>query len=228
MECGGGSREDSVSFQHLRAVIFQHIWRLHGICTYVFTDRTFLSFIFTQIPELSTNNSPFKSSDPIKNLPRAWTRQHRVRYLVAAFWRFGPDSNWTAIDKKREIEPVSAESHVVAEKFSEAKLLDCAPRRASPFDARPRRALEACSAYVARTDSGRPCAMQSYAVGCVQSPSSPRAPPEPPSTPGRTFFTPRAFPNVSRSDGGASPSRGARRRPAERSELTPPGPQIPP
>ena len=121
MECGGSSREDSVSFQHLRAVIFQHIWRLHGICTHVFTDRTFLSFIFTQIPGLSTNNSPFKSSDPIKNLPRAWTRQHRVRYLVAAFWRFGPDSNWTAIGKKREIEPVSAESHVVAEKFSEAK-----------------------------------------------------------------------------------------------------------
>ena len=38
------------------------------------------------------------------------------------------------------------------------------------------------------------------------------------------FFTPRAFPNVSRSDGGASPSRGARRRPAERSGLTPRAP----
>ena len=109
---------------HMRAVIFHQIRRSRGICRNLFTYGMFLSFAITQkIPEIPDQRTtrPLKSSDPIKNLRFAWTRQHRVRYLVAALWRFGPDSDWTAIGKKREIEPVSAESHVVAEKFSEAK-----------------------------------------------------------------------------------------------------------
>ena len=194
----------------------------------MFTYRMFLSFAFTQIPELSTNNSPFKSSDPIKNLRKRGRVSIASDIWSLSFGDFGPGLTgrpYVNLPKRAGFGRISRRGR---KSFRKRSLLDCAPRRASPFDARPRRALEACSAYVARTDSGRPCAMQSYAVGCVQSPSSPRAPP-PSLHPGGAPFSPLAlFPNVSRSDGGASPSRGARRRPAERSELTPPGPKIPP
>ena len=81
--------------------------------------------------------------------------------------------------------------------------VDCAPPSHSSLDATLWRALEACSAHVARVDRGRPCAMQSYAVGCVHRRHRP-PPPTSPSHPGRTFFTPVAFQNVSRSDGGVS------------------------
>ena len=51
--------------------------------------------------------------------------------------------------------------------------------------------------------------------------SSPSPPPSPTSPgPGRTFFTPVAFQNVSRSDGGVSRPRGARLVGFERPELT--------
>ena len=89
--------------------------------------------------------------------------------------------------------------------FSEPSLsprVDCAPPSHSSLDATLWRALEACSAHVARVDRGRPCAMQSYAVGCVHRRHLLHRPPRP--DPGRTFFTPVAFPNVSRSDGGVS------------------------
>ena len=89
--------------------------------------------------------------------------------------------------------------------FSEASLsprVDCAPPSHSSLDATLWRALEACSAHVARVDRGRPCAMQSYAVGCVHRRHLLHRPPRP--DPGRTFFTPVAFTNVSRSDGGVS------------------------
>ena len=77
--------------------------------------------------------------------------------------------------------------------------VDCAPPSHSSLDATLWRALEACSAHVARVDRGRPCAMQSYAVGCVHRRHLLHRPPRP--DPGRTFFTPVAFQNVSRSDG---------------------------
>ena len=86
--------------------------------------------------------------------------------------------------------------------FSEPSLsprVDCAPPSHSSLDATLWRALEACSAHVARVDRGRPCAMQSYAVGCVHRRHLLHRPPRP--DPGRTFFTPVASPNVSRSDG---------------------------
>ena len=83
--------------------------------------------------------------------------------------------------------------------FSEAPRVDCAPPSHSSLDATLWRALEACSAHVARVDRGRPCAMQSYAVGCVHRRHLLHRPPRP--DPGRTFFTPVAFQNVSRSDG---------------------------
>lgn len=154
----------------------------------------FLSFAFTQIPELSTNNSPFKSSDPIKNLRKRGRVSIASDIWSLSFGDFGPGltgGHRANLPKRAGFGRISRRGR---KSFRKRSLLDCAPRRASPFDARPRRALEACSAYVARTDSGRPCAMQSYAVGCVQSPSSPRAPPPSLHPRGRTFFTPRAFP----------------------------------
>ena len=87
--------------------------------------------------------------------------------------------------------------------FSEASLsprVDCAPPSHSSLDATLWRALEACSAHVARVDRGRPCAMQSYAVGCVH--RRRRPPPTSPGPGAHLFHV--AFPNVSRSDGGVS------------------------
>ena len=105
--------------------------------------------------------------------------------------------------------------------------VDCAPPSHSSLDATLWRALEACSAHVARVDRGRPCAMQSYAVGCVHRRRLLPRPPRP--DPGRTFFTPVAFPNVSRSDGGVSGGpRGARLVGPERPELTRRDPHVPP
>ena len=69
--------------------------------------------------------------------------------------------------------------------------------------------------------------MQSYAVGCVHRRRLLPRPPRP--DPGRTFFTPVAFPNVSRSDGGVSGGpRGARLVGPERPELTRRDPHVPP
>ena len=72
--------------------------------------------------------------------------------------------------------------------FSEAPRVDCAPP--SQFPRRARSALEACSAHVARVDRGRPCAMQSYAVGCVHRRHLLHRPPRP--DPGAPF-SPRRF-----------------------------------
>ena len=59
--------------------------------------------------------------------------------------------------------------------------------------------------------------------------SSPSPPPSPTSPgPGRTFFTPVAFANVSRSDGGVSRPRGARLVGFERPELTRRDPHVSP
>ena len=113
--------------------------------------------------------------------------------------------------------------------FSEASLsprVDCAPPSHSSLDATLWRALEACSAHLARVDRGRPCAMQSYAVGCVHRRHLLPRPPRP--HPGRTFFTPVALPNVSRSDGGVSRPRGARLVGFERPELTRRNPHVSP
>ena len=190
----------------------------------MFTYRMFLSFAFTQIPELSTNNSPFKSSDPIKNLRKRGRVSIASEIWSLSFGDFGPGLT----GRHTKNEPVSAESHVVAEKVfgSEvslvAHLAGPVPLTRGP-GARSKRA-RLTSPELTRVDRA-PCSPTPSGAFSLRRPRARR----PSLHPLRAlFFTPRAFPNVSRSDGGASPSRGARRRPAERSGLTPPGPQIPP
>ena len=150
----------------------------------------FLSFAFTQIPELSTNNSPFKSSDPIKNLRKRGRVSIASDIWSLSFGDFGPGLTgrpYVNLPKRAGFGRISRRGR---KSFRKRSLLDCAPRRASPFDARPRRALEACSAHVARVDRGRPCAMQSYAVGCVH---RRRRPPPTSPGPGAHLFHPRRF-----------------------------------
>lgn len=97
--------------------------------------------------------------------------------------------------------------------FSEASLsprVDCAPPSHSSLDATLWRALEACSAHVARVDRGRPCAMQSYAVGCVHRRHLLHRPPRP-HTPGAPFSPPSLFPErVAKRWGRLSRPPGAR------------------
>ena len=79
-----------------------------------------------------------------------------------------------------------------------------------PSDATLWRALEACSAHVARVDRGRPCAMQSYAVGCVHRRHLLHRPPRP-HTPGAPFSPPSLFPErVAKRWGRLSRPPGAR------------------
>lgn len=114
--------------------------------------------------------------------------------------------------------------------FSEASLsprVDCAPPSHSSLDATLWRALEACSAHVARVDRGRPCAMQSYAVGCVHRRHLLHRPPRP-HTPGAPFSPPSLL-RTCREAMGASPApRGARLVGFERPELTRRDPHVSP
>lgn len=127
-------------------------------------------------PTCPSPDSPFRLQGNFNNFRKC----SRVWAIGLIFPKFSPDSRL----------------------FSEAPRVDCAPPSHSSLDATLWRALEACSAHVARVDRGRPCAMQSYAVGCVHRRHLLHRPPRP--DPGRTFFTPVAFTNVSRSDGGVS------------------------
>ena len=153
----------------------------------------FLSFAFTQIPELSTNNSPFKSSDPIKNLRK------RGRVSIASdIWSLSFGDFWSrvsleAIGQICQNEPVSAESHVVAEKVfgSEVSLIahlaGPVPLTRGP-GARSKRA-RLTSPELTRVDRA-PCSPTPSGAFSLRRP--PRAPPRA-STPGGAPFHPSRF-----------------------------------
>ena len=168
----------------------------------MFTYRMFLLFAFTQIPELSTNNSPFKSSDPIKNLRKRGRVSIASDIWSLSFGDFGPGLT----GRHTKNEPVSAESHVVAEKVfgSEVSLIahlaGPVPLTRGP-GARSKRA-RLTSPELTRVDRA-PCSpTPSGAFIAVTSSTVHLA-----LTPRAHLFHPRRFsPNVSRSDGGVSPA----------------------
>lgn len=213
---------------HMRAVIFHQIRRSRGICRNLFTYGMFLSFAFTQIPELSTNNSPSQIKRPNKKssfrVDASASRQIFGRCALAIWSRFLLDGHRKKTRNRAGFGRISRRGRKVfgSEVSLIAHLAGPVPLTRGP-GARSKRA-RLTSPELTRVDCA-PCSPTPSGAFSLRRPRARR----PSLHPLRAlFFTPRAFPNVSRSDGGASPSRGARRRPAEQSGLTPPGPQIPP
>lgn len=172
----------------------------------MFTYRMFLSFAFTQIPELSTNNSPFKSSDPIKNLRKRGRVSIASDIWSLSFGDFGPGLT----GRHTKNEPVSAESHVVAEKVfgSEVSLIahlaGPVPLTRGP-GARSKRA-RLTSPELTRVDRA-PCSPTPSGAFSLRRPRArrPRA-----STPGAHLFHPSRFSRTCREAMGARRPRGAR------------------